>query len=89
MRTSRKAATLMAAAATPRMKNVIGSGRPVLTGPAIVTADDVPQPDEHTTRGTRCPSRAPPRTPGAPAPAPPLPGGAVGGSGILGQPGRA
>ncbi|WP_406384885.1 hypothetical protein [Streptomyces sp. NBC_01618] len=62
---------------------------PVLTSPAIVTADDVPQLEECTARGARCLSRAAPRTPGARAPAPPLPGGAVAGSGILGQPGSA
>ncbi|MFF3121249.1 sugar ABC transporter substrate-binding protein [Streptomyces sp. NPDC057908] len=33
--------------------NVIGGGKPVLTGPAIVTADDVPQLEEYTARGTR------------------------------------
>ncbi|MET9659696.1 sugar ABC transporter substrate-binding protein [Streptomyces sp. NPDC006510] len=33
--------------------NVIGGGKPVLTGPAIVTADDVPQLEKYTARGTR------------------------------------
>ncbi|MFD7494282.1 sugar ABC transporter substrate-binding protein [Streptomyces sp. NPDC059832] len=33
--------------------NVVGGGKPVLTGPAIVTADDVPQLEKYTARGTR------------------------------------
>lgn len=33
--------------------NVIGGGQPVLTGPAIVTAKDVPQLEKYTARGTR------------------------------------
>ncbi|MEV7236026.1 substrate-binding domain-containing protein [Streptomyces sp. NPDC051020] len=33
--------------------NVIGGGKPVLTGPAIVTAADVPQLEKYTARGTR------------------------------------
>ncbi|WP_328906690.1 sugar ABC transporter substrate-binding protein [Streptomyces sp. NBC_00234] len=33
--------------------NVIGGGKPVLTGPAIVTAKDVPQLEKYTARGTR------------------------------------
>ncbi|MET7367561.1 sugar ABC transporter substrate-binding protein [Streptomyces sp. NPDC005566] len=33
--------------------NVIGGGKPVLTGPAIVTADDVPLLEKYTARGTR------------------------------------
>jgi simple sugar transport system substrate-binding protein len=33
--------------------NVIGGGQPVLTGPAIVTAQDVPQLEKYTARGTR------------------------------------
>ncbi|MFF2328114.1 MULTISPECIES: sugar ABC transporter substrate-binding protein [unclassified Streptomyces] len=33
--------------------NVIGGGKPVLTGPAIVTADDVPELEKYTARGTR------------------------------------
>ncbi|MEL5955416.1 sugar ABC transporter substrate-binding protein [Streptomyces sp. CLV115] len=33
--------------------NVVGGGRPVLTGPAIVTAKDVPQLEKYTARGTR------------------------------------
>ncbi|MFF2409576.1 sugar ABC transporter substrate-binding protein [Streptomyces sp. NPDC058092] len=33
--------------------NVVGGGKPVLTGPAIVTAADVPQLEEYTARGTR------------------------------------
>ncbi|MEV6078565.1 sugar ABC transporter substrate-binding protein [Streptomyces sp. NPDC052069] len=33
--------------------NVVGGGRPVLTGPAIVTAKDVPELEKFTERGTR------------------------------------
>ncbi|MFE7110161.1 sugar ABC transporter substrate-binding protein [Streptomyces sp. NPDC057575] len=33
--------------------NVVGGGKPVLTGPAIVTAKDVPQLEKYTARGTR------------------------------------
>ncbi|MFJ6694885.1 sugar ABC transporter substrate-binding protein [Streptomyces sp. NPDC091272] len=33
--------------------NVLGGGKPVLTGPAIVTADDVPELEKYTARGTR------------------------------------
>lgn len=33
--------------------NVVGGGKPVLTGPAIVTAKDVPQLENYTARGTR------------------------------------
>ncbi|MFD8823655.1 sugar ABC transporter substrate-binding protein [Streptomyces sp. NPDC059605] len=33
--------------------NVVGGGKPVLTGPAIVTAADVPQLEKYTARGTR------------------------------------
>ncbi|MGW2084992.1 sugar ABC transporter substrate-binding protein [Streptomyces sp. NPDC001880] len=33
--------------------NVVGGGKPVLTGPAIVTAEDVPQLEKYTARGTR------------------------------------
>ncbi|MEU2794527.1 sugar ABC transporter substrate-binding protein [Streptomyces sp. NPDC007100] len=33
--------------------NVLGGGKPVLTGPAIVTAKDVPKLEEYTGRGTR------------------------------------
>jgi simple sugar transport system substrate-binding protein len=33
--------------------NVVGGGKPVLTGPAIVTAKDVPQLAKYTARGTR------------------------------------
>ncbi|MFJ2769029.1 sugar ABC transporter substrate-binding protein [Streptomyces sp. NPDC087300] len=33
--------------------NVIGGGRPVLTGPAIVTSKDVPKLEKYTARGTR------------------------------------
>jgi simple sugar transport system substrate-binding protein len=33
--------------------NVIGGGKPVLTGPAIVTAKDVPLLEKYTARGTR------------------------------------
>ncbi|MEV5682583.1 sugar ABC transporter substrate-binding protein [Streptomyces sp. NPDC052164] len=33
--------------------NVVGGGRPVLTGPAIVTAEDVPELEKFTERGTR------------------------------------
>ncbi|MEU6673034.1 sugar ABC transporter substrate-binding protein [Streptomyces sp. NPDC046925] len=33
--------------------NVLGGGRPVLTGPAIVTGKDVPKLEKYTARGTR------------------------------------
>ncbi|MCX4680343.1 sugar ABC transporter substrate-binding protein [Streptomyces sp. NBC_01433] len=33
--------------------NVVGGGKPVLTGPAIVTAKDVPELEKFTARGTR------------------------------------
>ncbi|MFB6878702.1 sugar ABC transporter substrate-binding protein [Streptomyces sp. NPDC056323] len=33
--------------------NVVGGGKPVLTGPAVVTAKDVPQLEKYTARGTR------------------------------------
>ncbi|GAA0478675.1 sugar ABC transporter substrate-binding protein [Streptomyces olivaceiscleroticus] len=33
--------------------NVLGGGRPVLTGPAVVTGKDVPELAEYTARGTR------------------------------------
>ncbi|MEU6391666.1 sugar ABC transporter substrate-binding protein [Streptomyces sp. NPDC046939] len=33
--------------------NVLGGGKPVLTGPALVTAQDVPQLEKYTARGTR------------------------------------
>ncbi|MER7398290.1 sugar ABC transporter substrate-binding protein [Streptomyces sp. NPDC000151] len=33
--------------------NVLGGGRPVLTGPAIVTGEDVPALEKYTARGTR------------------------------------
>ncbi|MFJ9038195.1 sugar ABC transporter substrate-binding protein [Streptomyces sp. NPDC102406] len=33
--------------------NVLGGGRPVLTGPALVTEKDVPQLEKYTARGTR------------------------------------
>ncbi|MZD06921.1 substrate-binding domain-containing protein [Streptomyces sp. SID5785] len=33
--------------------NVLGGGKPVLTGPAVVTGKDVPQLEKYTARGTR------------------------------------
>ncbi|MFB9519136.1 substrate-binding domain-containing protein [Streptomyces cremeus] len=33
--------------------NVLGGGRPVLTGPAVVTGEDVPALEKYTARGTR------------------------------------
>ncbi|WP_030252675.1 sugar ABC transporter substrate-binding protein [Streptomyces violens] len=33
--------------------NVLGGGRPVLTGPAVVTGKDVPELEKYTARGTR------------------------------------
>ncbi|MEV1024694.1 sugar ABC transporter substrate-binding protein [Streptomyces sp. NPDC050264] len=33
--------------------NVLGGGKPVFTGPALVTAQDVPQLEKYTARGTR------------------------------------
>ncbi|MFF8916174.1 hypothetical protein ACF08M_23310 [Streptomyces sp. NPDC015032] len=56
MRTSRRTAALTATAAIgsgPALDgNVVAGGEPVLTAPAIGTADDVPRPEDYTARGT-------------------------------------